>query len=106
MHSDGQCNGCKPCSCELHDMMIDIPCAVEVEGARAADGDEAEDVAVEAEGALEAPAHHGDVVQRSQRQPAGALNWLHALGVHHLLVPNRRTNVLRWALARARADAA
>jgi len=61
----------------------DIPCAVEVEGARATDGDESEDVAVEAEGALKAPAHHGDVVQRSQRQPS-ALRRLDALGVHHL----------------------
>jgi hypothetical protein len=76
-----------------------VPCAVEVEGARAADGGEAEDVAVEAEGALEAPAHHGDVVQRRQRQRpggggggGGVLHRLDALAAHHILF--RRTNVL------------
>lgn len=55
------------------------------------DGDEAEHVGVEADGALEAPAHHGDVVQRRQRQPArdaAALRRLHSRRVNHLL-PNR-----------------
>lgn len=62
-----------------------VPCAVEVERARAADGDEAEHVAVEAQGALERPAHDGDVVKRSQREAAAALHRrLDALRVHHL----------------------
>lgn len=64
----------------------DAPCAVEVEGAGASDGDEPEDVAVEVHGALERAAHDGDVVQRRQWQAAALLHRLDALGVHHLVV--------------------
>jgi hypothetical protein len=63
-----------------------VPCAGDVEGARAVDRDEAEDVGVEGKRARQAPAEHGDVVQRRQRQPAygSALRRLHSRRVHHL----------------------
>jgi hypothetical protein len=64
-----------------------VPCAGDVEGARAVDRDEAEDVGVEGKRARQAPAEHGDVVQRCQRQPAygAALRRIHSRRVlHHL----------------------
>ena len=62
-----------------------VPCAVEVEGSGATDGEEAEHVGVEGERLLQRPAHDADVVQRRQRQPAApaALRRRHRRRVHH-----------------------
>jgi len=73
------------------DAVVEQPCAVEVEGARAADGDEPEDVAVEAHGALERPAHDRDVVERRQRE-AAAPHPLDGLRVHHLACSKELTH--------------
>jgi hypothetical protein len=71
--------------CIFLEARLHVPCAGEVEGARAADGHEAEDVGVEAERARQAPAQHGDVVQRRQRQaPAARLRRLNSRRAHHL----------------------